>query len=236
MNSISISQIFKKHFGESLAKYIAKKIDAEESTSEFLNAPFSLEQKAINSIVMSSNIRYGDFIEEVVRTFLEENKIKVNKNKKNYDLYFKIGKKIYIGEIKMRDNHDSTKKRGQIDNLINKCEAEKMDSSNSFISAIFFFIDNSQVKNYKYYKSEFEKAIKSKKIDDYDIFYGDDFFKKLKLDKKWKDLKRIISKHNKRLKERNLIIYSIEKTISKYGIKWYDKLKIIKNIREKYSN
>ena len=54
-------------------------------------------------------------------------------------------------EQKMRDDHDSTKKRGQFENFLKKVSYLKEKFPNKEIEAGMWFVDNSLVKNKKYY-------------------------------------------------------------------------------------
>jgi hypothetical protein len=70
-------------------------------------------------------------------------------------LFEKNGKIIFI-EQKVRDDHDSSKKRGQIDNFIKKIEILQDKYPNNDIVANFYFIDDSLNKNKKYYENQID--------------------------------------------------------------------------------
>jgi hypothetical protein len=72
----------------------------------------------------------------------------------NIDQLFKNPKNgiIYLIEQKVRDDHDSTKKRGQFNNFeVKYYEVSRQYSSNKIIP-IMWFIDPSLVKNRRYYE------------------------------------------------------------------------------------
>ena len=120
----------------------------------------------INYITSTIKIRYGDYLEEVINQFLKENgplllnettiDAQLNhrvdhllRKKSKCDLLFKWKETIYVGEIKTRDKHDSTKKRGQINNLVKKyCDLSK--HCDGQIVAVLFFIDEKIHKKWKF--------------------------------------------------------------------------------------
>ena len=82
---------------------------------------------------------------------------------------------IYFVEQKVRDDHDSTKKRGQIDNFEKKIiELLKLYNENQ-LKTYTYFIDPSLIKNKNYYKEKIDKI-----SNDYNIYsklcYGEEFW------------------------------------------------------------
>lgn len=61
---------------------------------------------------------------------------------------------IYLIEQKIRDDHDSAKKRGQFDNFKKKYTTLKKLYPQSNIIATMWFIDESLIKNKKYYTEQ----------------------------------------------------------------------------------
>ena len=72
------------------------------------------------------------------------------------DQIFTDGKSIFLIEQKIRDDHDSTKKRGQFENFKKKYTLLRNKYPNYTIYASMWFIDDSLKKNKKYYSSEIE--------------------------------------------------------------------------------
>ena len=64
---------------------------------------------------------------------------------------------IYLVEQKMRDDHDSSKKRGQYDNFRRKYLKLKEDHPDSVIEAVMWFIDDSMTNNRNYYLERAEE-------------------------------------------------------------------------------
>ena len=81
--------------------------------------PTSPEIKLIQNITQSHEISFGDFVEDIITQYLGI--FYQNMEKRNlyngevilFDQLFKYDGKIFMLEQKMRDDHDSTKKRGQ---------------------------------------------------------------------------------------------------------------------------
>ncbi|EAH5469824.1 restriction endonuclease, partial [Campylobacter jejuni] len=84
---------------------------------------------------------------------------------------------IYLIEQKIRDDHDSTKKRGQYANLIKKIKALKQKFSNYRIIACMWFSDDSLKKNKKFYEEQINNNT-DEKVDIF-IFYGKELFENL---------------------------------------------------------
>ena len=101
----------KKIFEESKTDLI-KKIANSPERYIGLFRPTKPKAKIIQNLTQSNEIRFGDAFEILNKKFNEE--------KLNLDHHFKKNEKIYFVEQKIRDDHDSTKKRGQTDNFEDK--------------------------------------------------------------------------------------------------------------------
>ncbi|EEU4949711.1 restriction endonuclease, partial [Campylobacter jejuni] len=119
--------------------------------------------KLIQNITQSCEIKFGDFIEEILSEYIIEMGYKAldknigfdeENNKLNADQVFNDEHNIYLIEQKIRDDHDSTKKRGQYANLIKKIKALKQKFSNYRIIACMWFSDDSLKKNKKFYEEQ----------------------------------------------------------------------------------
>ncbi|NLF41802.1 MAG: restriction endonuclease, partial [Bacteroidales bacterium] len=94
---------------------------------------------------------------------------------------------VYLVEQKIRDDHDSTKKRGQYSNFDKKVRLLESKYGNMRIIAIMWFIDDGLKKNINYYLNE----MKNSKYKDTEIhlYYGSEFFSSLENgDKAWQEL------------------------------------------------
>nr|WP_315520644.1 restriction endonuclease [uncultured Campylobacter sp.] len=140
--------------------------------------------KLIQNLTQSCEIKFGDFLEEILTKYIEEMKYKnLNKNigkdeegnTLSADQVFEKDDKIYLIEQKVRDDHDSTKKRGQYANLIKKIRCLKAKFPNKKICASMWFSDDSLKKNKNYYLEEISHNTDNDvKIS---LFYGNEIFK-----------------------------------------------------------
>jgi hypothetical protein len=71
------------------------------------------------------------------------------------DQHFTDGRKYYFIEQKIRDDHDSTKKRGQMQNFEKKIRALYRDHGGNLVG-IVYFIDPDFSKNKNYYQEKMQ--------------------------------------------------------------------------------
>lgn len=142
--------------------------------------------KLMQNVTQSKEIKFGDLIEELTTKYLEKlgfNMFDKYLGKDEYDdkfyvdQYFSDDEKIYMVEMKIRDDHDSTKKRGQYVNFIKKVNLVIQRNPDKFIEAIMWFVDDGLKKNRNYYRSEMD----AESFDNcnLNLFYGEDFFNSL---------------------------------------------------------
>jgi len=81
-------------------------------------------------------------------------------------------------EQKVRDDHDSTKKVGQFDNFENKYFALTQRYNNYEIIPIMWFIDDSLVKNRKYYLERMQSMARDYECNPM-LYYGDCMFSEI---------------------------------------------------------
>lgn len=154
--------------------------------------PTSPELKLIQNITQSHEISFGDFIENIMTEYLGkyytnlEKEATYNSEKILFDQLFIYEEKIYMIEQKMRDDHDSTKKRGQIENFMKKVKYLKITYPNKKIIAGMWFVDPSLVKNKNYYQTQMKKA-KIKNVEMH-LFYGNEFVSMLDKISVWDEL------------------------------------------------
>ncbi len=151
--------------------------------------PTKPKAKILQNLLQSNEIRFGDATQKLFEEyFLElgyknlDKKIKLNNNEYlDLDQIWTDNKYIYFMEQKIRDDHDSTKKRGQIKNFEKKIiELLKVYKENQ-IKSYMYFIDPSLIKNKNFYSNEINKI-----SNDYNIYsklcYGNEF---------WLDINRV---------------------------------------------
>jgi len=196
-----------KLFEESYSDLIKK---IAENPDRFIGIfrPTKPKTKLIQNITQSHEIRFGDALEYIFERYFEAEKFtlltkrfKYDKDKElSIDQLFSKGNTIYMIEQKVRDDHDSTKKVGQFGNFEVKYYALTNIYPSKEIIPIMWFIDDSLVKNKKYYQEQMNRMGVDYQCTPY-LFYGEqmfdgyggikDFRKEI-----WR--KRLISTHQKR--------------------------------------
>jgi hypothetical protein len=170
---------------EKLSKYPSRYVGIFRPTKPFT--------KIIQNITQSHEIKFGDAFEVLIRQSFEyynyesilRNHRLDNNDAVSFDQLFSFnGRTIFI-EQKIRDDHDSTKKRGQIDNFEKKLNF-LISKNYSNICSYFYFIDPSLSKNKNYYLSEIEK-LKSFYNTEIHLVYGQELFEKEKFDGFWEE-------------------------------------------------
>jgi hypothetical protein len=122
--------------------------------------------KLLQNLLQSREIRFGDALEEVMSALIAsmgfemlEKRLKLANEDLYCDQYFctQDQKHYYLIEQKVRDDHDSTKKRGQIDNFRSKLSYLKALHGTT-LTGIMYFIDPSLHKNENYYLQELKQV------------------------------------------------------------------------------
>lgn len=145
------------------------------------------KSKLLQNITQSREIKFGDIFEEITTEYIErlgyrnlDKSIGTDSNGDalNVDQFFTDENTLFLVEMKMRDDHDSTKKRGQYENFRKKLVLIRERYPYAPIEASMWFVDDSLVKNRNYYLGEIEKEY----IDNTNIhlFYGGEFFNSLR--------------------------------------------------------
>lgn len=134
--------------------------------------------KLIQNVTQSREIKFGDFMEDIITWYIAEMGY-VNLDKKisddlEADQLFEKYNSIYLIEQKIRDDHDSTKKRGQYDNFSKKYKLLRDKYPERKIIAVMWFIDDGLKKNRKYYYQRAE----AEELNGVDIhvLYGGELF------------------------------------------------------------
>lgn len=139
--------------------------------------------KLIQNVTQSQEIKFGDFMENIITEYIAcmgyENLPKNigcddDGNPLSADQFFKLDNTIYLIEQKIRDDHDSTKKRGQFLNFQKKIHLLRKKYQDKPIKAIMWFIDPSLTKNKNFYIKEASFEIAP--LTDVDVKYGGALF------------------------------------------------------------
>ena len=118
-------------------------------------------------------------------------------------------KRIVFIEQKLRDDHDSTKKRGQISNFGKKLSKLLETYKRSQLSGYLYFIDPSFSKNRNYYIQELDSLSESCGIR-LKLVYGSELFKDLNIEKVWHELVNHLTKWKQKLPDLPDVDFDIE--------------------------
>lgn len=152
------------------------------------------KDKLIQNISQSHEINFGDAMELLIEdifcffdyTSLEKKYTISNGETLSYDQLFSLDNRIIFIEQKVRDDHDSTKKRGQVENFVKKLEhLINLGYSKESVTSYMYFIDSSFTKNKKYYDSQMIEL--NNEGFDCKAVYGEELFVKENIAEAWSD-------------------------------------------------
>ena len=118
----------------------------------------------------------------------------------NIDQCFKKDGKIYFVEQKVRDDHDSTKKRGQIQNFEKKLNEMINKYSEKSLVGFFYFIDPELKKNRNYYDAELKRMSKAYGVN-LNLSYGEELFTILGHKEIWQEILKYLEEWKKEIPE-----------------------------------
>ena len=160
-------KILNNEIFENSKKDLIEKIAKNPDRYIGLFRPTKAKAKILQNLLQSNEIRFGDALEKLFEKYFEENGFRnldkiiyISDNKKIYldlDQLFTDGKYIYFVEQKVRDDHDSTKKKGQIQNFEEKIVELLKKYKENELKSYTYFIDPSLIKNKNFYAEEIEK-------------------------------------------------------------------------------
>jgi len=199
------------------------KVDLLEKIAEYPNRyiglfrPTKPKAKILQNLLQSHEIRFGDAFENIIESYLKikgcvllQKKFINNKNESlNVDLCFQLKDKIYFVELKIRDDHDSTKKRGQIQNFEKKLNVMLSKHKENQLVGVFYFIDPDLQKNKNYYEEELSKMHKDYNVQTH-IFYGKELFNYLGFNDIWDEILKYLEKWKKEIPDLPEINFDIE--------------------------
>ena len=161
------------------------------------------KMKLIQNVTQSKEIKFGDFMEEITTEYIgllgyanqrKEIGRDENGDRLNADQVFILDNIFFLVEQKIRDDHDSTKKRGQFANFDKKVRLIKEQHPNMHIIAIMWFIDDSLTKNMNYYQRKMNEC--SYENTELHLYYGGEFFNSLQNGSLvWEELIRYLTRY-----------------------------------------
>ena len=186
--------ILNQHIFDNDKCYLIEKIATNPERYVGLFRPTKPKAKLIQNLLQSHQIRFGDAMETLIEAMLAgvgflnlpKRLESSDGDSLSIDQYFTDDEKYFFMEQKVRDDHDSTKKRGQIKNFETKLDILYEEHGDSIIG-IMYFIDPDLSKNKKYYLEELEKLRKFYGVD-VSLLYGQEFFEYIGYPNLWDNL------------------------------------------------
>jgi hypothetical protein len=167
--------------------------------------------KLLQHIYQQREIKFGDALEEIFSRMLEEAHYRLLKAQivdpdvdeaLECDFYFRSREgRFYLIEQKVRDDHDSTKRRGQWDNFQRKTEI-LYRAHGSALTAALYFVDPSLRKNGRFYEDKMAVLRSKLGLSTIYLWYGDQFFATLLTPAHWEQLNHWLQTWKKGLPER----------------------------------
>lgn len=195
-------------------KGLIKKIVAHPARYTGLFRPTLPQTKIMQNLLQSHEIRFGDAFEALIGAYIaEEGFTSMKKSVRDdagkilkFDQIFHNKEDLLFVEQKIRDDHDSSKKEGQIANFEKKINAAigiKSDTNYGSVYGYFYFIDGDFEKNKKYYTKEIDKLSRKykKHAVALHLCYGEELFTHLQMDGVWDEILSHLKKWRKGLPE-----------------------------------
>jgi len=182
MNYQQFSAILNRHIFEGDRKRLLRRIANSPERFIGLFRPTKPRAKILQYLLQSHEIRFGDSIEELIEEILGEMGYTVlpkdltteTGERLSLDQYFADANRYYFIEQKVRDDHDSTKKRGQLSNFETKLEVLYNKHGHQLIG-VMYFIDPDFSKNKNYYLPELRRLSAFYNVELH-LLYGGELF------------------------------------------------------------
>ena len=203
MNYKEFENIFNKTIFEKSKADLIRKIANYPERYVGLFRPTKPQTKIVQNLSQSHEIRFGDAFEILIEKCLEkkgysilDKKIESNGKKLEIDQLFSKNKTIFFVEQKIRDDHDSSKKIGQIDNFERKIKVIRNKYSNVGLEGFFYFIDDSFKKNKNFYQKKINTLSNDYKVFLY-LYYGKELFNHIQQIDIWNKILEYLQKWKK---------------------------------------
>lgn len=182
MDYSQFEAILNQHvFGRTLEELLRRLIKHPERFVGLFR-PSTPHEKILQNLIQAREIKFGDAMEEVIGTILTSSdfaSLESPSPELKYDhLYFTPDmQSIIVIEQKVRDDHDSTKRRGQFSNFKQKVEAVLQAYPEQELQAIMYFLDPEFKKNRNFYIEQMKKH--SYPNTQMLLFYGSELFERI---------------------------------------------------------
>jgi len=218
-------KIFNTYVFEGEKRNLIKKLASTPERYIGIFRPTKPRAKLAQNLFQSHEIRFGDALEFLLREIIAEigyinlecSLLTDSNNTLSLDQHFCIGKKCFFIEQKIRDDHDSSKKHGQIKNFEAKLEFLVKQHRQNIIG-IMYFVDPALTKNKKFYIRELSRLRHTYHTELF-LFYGQELFEYLNRPNLWTELIEWIKKWKSGLPDFPIIDFDLSPTESFEEIK-----------------
>jgi len=192
MDYQEFAQVLNKHIFYGDKRELLGRLASNPERFIGLFRPSKPSTKILQYLLQSYEIRMGDALEEIIGLVIQGqgyNLIDKNIQGENDELlrldqYFTDGKKYYFIEQKIRDDHDSTKKRGQMQNFEKKIKVLYQKHEINLVG-IMYFVDPDFSKNKNYYQEKIQTIGGEYQQVKLHLFYGKQLFEYLEIPDFW---------------------------------------------------
>jgi hypothetical protein len=207
MDFIKFKKIFDETIFEKSKPDLLEKISKNPDRYIGLFRPTKPKAKILQNLLQSHEIRFGDAFEKIIEEYLlEANFTVLSKTYKHHDdnlkldHCFKDDKNIYFIEQKIRDDHDSSKKRGQLDNFEKKLISLLKVYREEDLKGFFYFVDPALKKNKNYYTSEIKNISLNYNVS-LEVLYGEQLFNKLNIYNFWEEIIKYLKEWKRHIQD-----------------------------------
>lgn len=180
--------------------------------------PTRAKAKVMQNLLQSHEIKFGEAFEYIIEEYfhiigfkiLDHNLQGKKGNVLSIDQCFWMNEEIYFIEQKIRDDHDSTKKREQIRNFEDKLYSLIEKYPDNKLNGIFYFIDPDFKKNKNFYLEEIDKIKNDYGVKSLHLFYGSELFEFIGRSDIWDEIIRYLEKWKKEIPELPELNFDIE--------------------------
>jgi len=197
--------ILNKQIFESSKRDLIEKIALYPERYIGLFRPTKPKAKILQNLLQSNEIRFGDALETLFEKYFEllgytilPKKLLLENDYLELDQLFQDKKHIYFIEQKVRDDHDSSKKRGQFTNFEKKITALITKYKETRLKCFLYFIDPNFTKNKRYYSSAILKVEADYNIST-KLCYGKELWDEIKHPEVWVELLKYLEKWKKEI-------------------------------------
>jgi hypothetical protein len=195
MDYQEFAQVLNKHIFYGNKRELLDRLASNPERFIGLFRPSKPSTKILQHLLQSYEIRMGDAFEEIIGlviqcqgySLLDKNIQGENNELLRLDQHFTDGRKYYFIEQKIRDDHDSTKKRGQMQNFEKKIRALYRDHGSNLVG-IMYFIDPDFSKNKNYYQEKIQILRGEYEQVNLHLFYGKQLFEYIGIPDFWDEM------------------------------------------------